>query len=192
MTELPIATVLFGALPGAADPLFGWIAAAGLAVLFAHAALAKALDRSLFMQHLAAYGLAGRRLAMAVPTLPALEAVTAVLLLTPWRAAGALLAGGLLLAYAAAMALHRARGRTLDCGCGGAPLPVSWALVLRNLLLAMVAGVATLPVSARAMGIADFLVVAAAVVLGSLLYAALNQLLRHRAAPRNSKTLRSA
>lgn len=192
MTELPVATVLSGALPGAADPLFGWIAAAGIAVLFAHAAIAKALDRPLFMQHLAAYGVAGRWLAMAVPALPAVEAVTAVLLLTPWRAAGALLAGGLLLAYAAAMALHRARGRTLDCGCGGAPLPVSWALVLRNLLLAALAGVALLPASARPMGIADFLVVAAAVVLGSLLYAALNQLLRHRAAPRNPKTLRSA
>lgn len=192
MTEPPIADALFGALPGAADPLFGWIAAAGLAVLFAHAALAKALDRPLFAQHLAAYGLAGRRLAMAASALPVIEAATAVLLLTPWRATGALLAGGLLLAYAAAMALHRARGRTLDCGCGGAPLPVSWALVLRNLLLAMLAGVAMLPAAARAMGVADFLVVAAAVVLGSLLYAALNQLLRHRAAPRNPKTLRSA
>jgi hypothetical protein len=188
MTEAMIA----GALPAALDPLFGWIAAAGLAVLFAHAALAKSLDRPLFMQHLAAYGLAGRGLDAAALALPALEAATALLLLTPWREIGALLAGGLLLAYAAAMALHLARGRTLDCGCGGAPLPVSWTLVLRNLLLASVAGVATLPVSVRAMGVADFLVVAAAVVLGSLLYAALNQLLRHRAAPRNSKTLRSA
>ena len=184
--------VIGAALPGAADPLFGWIAAAGLAVLFAHAALAKLLDRPLFAQHLAAYGVAGRRLAVAAWALPLIEAATALLLLTPWRAAGALLAGGLLLAYAAAMALHRARGRTLDCGCGGAPLPVSWALVLRNVLLAWLAVVAILPASARAMGIADFLVVAAAVVLGSLLYAALNQLLRHRAAPRNPKTFRSA
>ena len=69
---------------------------------------------------------------------------------------------------------------------------MSWALVLRNVLLTGLAVVAILPASARAMGIADFLVVAAAVVLGSLLYAALNQLLRHRAAPRNPKTLRSA
>ncbi len=192
MTELPVAAVMAGALPGAADPLFGWIAAAGLAVLFAHAALAKLLDRPLFVQHLAAYGIAGRRLAVTAQALPMVEAATALLLLTPWRAAGALLAGGLLLAYAAAMALHRARGRSLDCGCGGAPLPVSWVLVLRNLVLALLAVVAVLPVSARAMGLADFLVVAASVVLGSLLFAALNQLLRHRAAPRNPKTFRSA
>ena len=62
---------------------------------------------------------------------------------------------------------------------GMQPLPVSWALVARNGVLAAVAAVAAAPVAARPMGYADFAVVAAAVTLATLLYAAFNQLLRH-------------
>ena len=163
------------------DPLLVWIALACTATLFAHAAVAKALDLALFEQHLAALGVPHAALGVASRAVPAAEALAALLLFTPWRAAGAVLAVALLLLYAAVMALHVARGRTPDCGCGGEPLPVSWALVMRNGALAAVAAVAAAPMVARAMGVGDFLVVAAALLLATLLYAALHQVLRHRA-----------
>lgn len=163
------------------DPLLAWLAAACLATLFAHAALAKAGDLALFEQHLAAFGLPERALGLLARALPATEALAALLLLTPWRAAGAGLAALLLIAYAAAMAWPLSRGRQPDCGCGGEPLAVSWALVARNGLLALLAGLAAAPLQPRAMGLADFLVVAAALLLATLLYAALHQVLRHRA-----------
>lgn len=164
------------------DPLLVWIAAAALAVLFAHAALTKFADLALTEQHLAAYGVPSPLLAFGTRALPVAEAATALLLLTPWRVAGAWLAAALLLVYGAAMAWHRLHGRALDCGCGGEPLPLSWPLVLRNALLAALAlGAAAAPMAPRALALADFFVIAAAVVLGALLYAALHQVLRHQA-----------
>jgi hypothetical protein len=166
----------------AVDPLLLWIARAAVAVLLAHAALAKLGDRPLFEQHLAAYKVPHNLLPALAWLLPLLEGAAAVLLLTPWRETGALLAAALLALYAAAMAQARAQGRELDCGCGGEPLPVSWALVARNAVLVALALFAAAPAAARALGWQDFLVVAAAVLLATLLYAALNQVLRHQAA----------
>ncbi|EHR73368.1 Methylamine utilization protein MauE [Burkholderiales bacterium JOSHI_001] len=163
------------------DPLLVWMAAAALATLFAHAALDKARDLALTEQHVAAYGVPFQISAAFARALPAVEALAALLLMTPWRAAGAVLAAALLLAYAAAMAWHRLHGRSLDCGCGGEPLPVSWALVVRNGLLAALAGVAGAAMAPRAMGLGDFFVVVAALLMATLLYAALHQVLRHRA-----------
>jgi len=165
------------------DPLLIWIAVACTATLFAHAAVAKFADLPLLEQHLHAYGVPMGALPIASKLLPAVETLAALLLLTPWRTAGALLAAALLLTYAAAMGWHRAHGRAPDCGCGGEPLPVSWALVVRNLMLAGLALLAGAAMAPRATGLPDFLVVAAALMLGTLLYAALHQLLRHRRAP---------
>lgn len=165
------------------DPLIAWIAIACIATLFAHAALAKFTDAALTEQQLHAYGVPMGLLPLVGKALPAAEALAAVLLLTPWRTAGAALAVALLLLYAGAMAWQRLQGRTPDCGCGGAPLPVSWALVVRNALLAALAIVAAAPMAPRAMALADFLVVVAALLLATLLYAALHQLLRHHRSP---------
>jgi len=165
------------------DPLLVWIALACTATLFAHAAVAKAMDLALFEQHLAALGVPQALLGAASRAVPAAEALAALLLFTPWRAAGALLATVLLVCYGAVMALHVARGRTPDCGCGGEPLPVSWPLVLRNAVLVALAALAAAPSAARAMGWADFMVIVASVLLGTLLYAALHQVLRHVARP---------
>lgn len=162
------------------DPLPAWIAAAALATLFAHAALAKFADRALLEQHLSVYGVPPALLPPATRALPLFEAGIAALLLSPWRTLGAALGAALLLAYAATMAWHRTRGHELDCGCGGEPLPVSWALVARNLVLAALALTATAPLAPRALGLADFAVLAAALPLAALLYAAFNQVLRHR------------
>jgi hypothetical protein len=163
------------------DPLLVWIAVACIATLFAHAAIAKLGDRALFEQHLAAYGLPLALGGALARLLPLVEAAVALALLTPWRPFGAAGAVALLLLYAAAMAWHRARGHRLDCGCGGEPLPLSWTLVLRNVVLATLAGAAGAPMAPRPLALADFLVVAAALVLGTLLHAALHQMLRHQA-----------
>jgi uncharacterized membrane protein YphA (DoxX/SURF4 family) len=49
-------------------------------------------------------------------------------------------AGVLLAAFASAMALNLARGRSFDCGCGhGAPRPISWRLVGRDVILTALA-----------------------------------------------------
>ena len=165
----------------ALDPLPAWIAAAVIATLLAHAALAKLADLSLFEQHLAAYRVPGAALVVAARAIPAFELGVAVLLLSPWRVAGAVLGASLLAGYGAAMAWHRWHGHALDCGCGGEPLPVSWSLVVRNALLALLALLAASPLTDRAMGLADFAVVAASVPLATLLYAGLNQILRHQA-----------
>ena len=120
------------------DPLLVWIALACTATLFAHAAVAKLSDRTLFAQHLAAYGLPHGLLPGAVWLIPLAEAATDVALL-------------------------------------------SWALVVRNAGLAVLALLAGAPMAPRPLSLADFLVIAAALVLATLLHAALHQMLRHRA-----------
>ncbi len=162
-------------------PLPVWIALACTATLFAHAAIAKAFDLAQFEQHLAAYGVPSGLQPLLARAVPALEAAAALLLVTPWRGPGAALAASLLLLYGAAMAWALARGWALDCGCGGEPLPVSWALVVRNALLAALALVAGSPIADRAAGAADFFVIAAALLLATLLYAAWHQVLRSHA-----------
>ena len=165
-------------------PLPVWIAAALLATLFAHAGITKLADRTLFAQHLAGYRVPDAALPTAAWALPLLELLGAALLLSPGRIAGAALAAALLLAYAAAMGWQRAHGRVIDCGCGGAPLPLSWWLVARNLALVALAALAGADTPAQPLGLADFLVVAGAVLLATLLHAALQQVLRHAAGAR--------
>jgi hypothetical protein len=168
------------------DPLFVWIAIAGMAVLLGHAAIVKVQDLGLWSQHLAAYGVPGRVRKLVFWMLPGAEALAAALLLTPWRWIGASLAAGLLLLYGAVMAWQRIQGRTPDCGCGGEAIPVSWALVARNLVLVCMALAAGLPMVERSLDGGDYLVVAAAVVLATLNYAAFHQVLRHRTTPRST------
>ena len=87
-------------------------------------------------------------IAPVVYALPPLEAaVGAALLLhagSPWPE---WIAGGLLLLFAAAMAVNLRRGRReIDCGCFQSSLrqQLSWTLVLRNLAMALLIGLAGL------------------------------------------------
>jgi hypothetical protein len=164
------------------DPLIALTAACCIAALLLHAAWAKLGDRDLFHQHLAAYGTPEALQPALVWALPLVEAAAALGLVTPWRGLAALAAAGLLALYGAAMAWHLAHGRVLDCGCGGEPLRLSIALVLRNAVLVLIALVAALPTEPRALGLADGAVAAAAVALSALLLAAFNQLLRQQPA----------
>ncbi|MGY0196779.1 MauE/DoxX family redox-associated membrane protein [Leptothrix sp. BB-4] len=169
-------------LIGPIDPLWLMLACGALVILFVHAAAAKLTDRSLFEQHLAAYGVPDALLPFATIGLPLLEALAAAGLVTPWRAEAAALAAALLALYAGAMAWHRLHGRVLDCGCGGTPLPLSWALVARNAVLIGLCGLAALPSLSREIGLADVATALAGLALACVLHVALHQLLRHSAA----------
>ncbi len=168
------------------DPLLVWIPSAWLAALLAHAGVAKLLDRDLFLQHLAAYRVPARWQGALQYSLPLAELAIAALLLSPLRPLGALAAAALLTTYAAAMAVHLGAGRQLDCGCGGEPLPLSWALVVRNATLLLPAVLASLTPADRTMIWADHVVTAAALLLGVLLWAAFHQVLRQQRPRSNS------
>lgn len=164
---------------GMQDPLAIGIATAWLAVLMLHAGQSKARDRLLLLQHLSAYRVPDAWLTPLSVLVPMAELVCGVGLLSPWRFWGAVGSAVLLVLYAGAMAWHLRAGRALDCGCGGEPLPLSWALVVRNLLLALLCWPASWPMAQRELGWIDQAVILGAVVLGALLWAVFHQVLRH-------------
>lgn len=156
------------------------------ALLFAAALAHKLWNFGEFTQTLAQY-LRGLRVAGAAPVsliavaVLALEGVVVVACLAP---GGRMLAAGLacatLLGYAAAMEINIRRGNTLlDCGCswGSARQPVSHALVVRNLLLAVGALAMALPQAARELGFFDLASIGVATLALACLYTAANQLL---------------
>lgn len=106
----------------------------------------------------------------------------------PWLSL-AFLAPVLLLGYATAMAVNLFRGRrSIDCGCGGAPMPLSKALVVRNLLMAVGLTWAVLIMSnsndwsgGGASLAASLLVVLSSSVVLCFVYLIVNQLLANRA-----------
>ena len=162
------------------DPLMVWVPVAWLATMFTLAGLSKLSDRYLFVQHLGAYRTPDALLPTMTWAIPIAELLTAGLLLSPWRQWGAVCAAALLLAYATGMAWHLHQGRSLDCGCGGEALPLSWHLVARNTLLALLAVPAAASTLERDIASADRWVIAAALVLAALLSLAFHQVLRHR------------
>ena len=162
----------------AIDPLLSMILATCLALVFAPAAWHKLRERDLFAAQVQAYAILPRRLRVLAHALGPLEAAAAMALLGAAPGAGAGLAAGLLLIYALAMALNLLRGRVLDCGCGGAPQPLSWGLVVRNLAMVLMALAAALPRDARELTLDDAWLFGLAVTAWLVLLAALNQMLR--------------
>jgi peroxiredoxin/uncharacterized membrane protein YphA (DoxX/SURF4 family) len=114
-----------------------------LAVIFVVAGLAKLADRAGSQKALQDFGLPA---ALAQPLgllLPLAELAVAVALLLPvtgwWGALGAL---ALLLLFVVGIAANLARGRTPDCHCFGQlhSAPAGWSTLIRNLILAALAG----------------------------------------------------
>ena len=128
--------------------------------------------------------LVGYKLLPTASSKPAAYAIVSAEFAAGLAAAAGLLAGyvaaGLLIAiYAAAMAINLLRGRRhIDCGCGGAPQPIGWWLVTRNVVLVAVCLVATRP--APSFGGWDYLTVAAGLATCALVYATFNQLVRNQ------------
>lgn len=164
------------------DPAIGSLIVGGFALLFAGAASHKLRDLQQFAQVFAAYGMApalGRReIAWLVPLL---EIGVALGVLLPQSRRAAALAGVLLLSsYAIAIGINLRAGRdAIACGCGGPDQrrPIAGWMVWRNLLLAMVLGLAMLPWSARAFEWTDGATIGFGLAAIALLYACADRLL---------------
>mgnify|MGYP001552602999 CR=1 FL=1 len=98
--------------------------------------------------------------------------------------------------YTVAIAINLLRGRVhLSCGCGlgsGATenQPLSWMLVLRNLLLLAASLLPLAPVTGRSTGLLDWLILASALLASGILYLAASQLLRNQAGIRSWRSAR--
>ena len=163
------------------DPAISWTVALSVAVLFAVSAAHKLQDRTRFREVVRHYQLLPQRIVpLAAATVIVLELFTALLiLLVATRPIGALLAAGLLLAYATAMAINLGRGRVnLDCGCLGIGRrhAVRWWMVGRNLVIAVFALIAAQPMMVREITALDAVTVVCAAVSLAFLYTAHNVL----------------
>jgi len=163
------------------DPVIDYTARLALGLLFLVALVHKLRSVRAFQQTVAAYRIVPTRLvpgtAMAVVLV---EVLVLVLLVAGDRhRVGLAVAGGLLLAYAAAIAVNLLRGRDqIDCGCVGSAgrEGLSWWLVGRNVGLATIAFAGLAPVAERPLGIVDWLTAIAATVTLAALYVAFDGL----------------
>jgi hypothetical protein len=165
----------------AADPVTVGTLVGTLALVMFAAAWHKLAERDAFAGALAAYRLLPPASAGAVARLlPFVEIAIGACALLPATRSPALVAMALLmLAYAAAMGINLARGRSdIDCGCGGETQPLSWGLVLRNLVLAGAALVASRPALERSMDWVDALTLVLGVLAFYALYLMADELLR--------------
>lgn len=161
-----------------------------LMVLFGLASVHKLRDFPRFVGVLSAYFRGARwtegrprlLLAVFVVTLEASIALAAsiALFLPSAVVIAALLAAGVLLMYALAMAVNLARGnRMLDCGCswGEGRTPVSFLLVARNIVIAGMASLLLIPLPPAGMGVFDVVNAIAMALLAYLLYMVADQLI---------------
>jgi len=171
------------------DPLIPRIIAVGFSLIWFGAAWHKFAARQSFRAVLEDYRLLPAAslsvLSWLVPSVDATLAAAWLIALAP--AATVTATSALLIAYATAIAINLRRGRAyIGCGCGFSPgaddQPLSWMLVLRNLLLGVLALVALLPQAQRYLGIADHALLVLALLVLALLHAAVMQLLRNRTA----------
>jgi len=159
------------------DPVISTSAALALSVIFASAASHKLRHPSWFRRQVHEYELIpGLMVPAAARTLPIAELVIAAgLLWSISRPYAGVLAFLMICVYALAIEINLARGRKdIDCGCSGPAMrqPLQPALLARNLLLAIIALVALLPMLDRPLSLHDnFVMIAAGVVL-VLLYTA--------------------
>lgn len=108
------------------------------------------------------------------------EAAVVLLLIVTDAAVGIYLASFLLLIYAIAMMINLLRGRTeIDCGCAGPGngQAISYALVIRNCLLAILVLSAGVVTTGRVLLSADYVMLILSLVVSILLYLTINQLI---------------
>lgn len=146
-----------------------------LGFVFFASSIPKLAARHEFSRAVANYRLLPSRLTASVArALPPLELACSLALLigvaVPYVA---FVVAALLLAFAAAVAVNLARGRTIDCGCRGAAAPrrISWRVVARDVALAaMAAAIVAQPADGAAPNdIVALAIAASAVVVLNLL-----------------------
>ena len=159
----------------------------GFALLLLWAAVGKGRDLAGFRGVLADYRMVPvPLLGLATVVIPALEAtLAAVWLVAPWSSSALLVACWstvlLMAVYGGAVAANLMRGRSwIDCGCGAGE-SVSWPMVARNGVLAVVAAVPLALAGTAAPGWYDLAVSLPMLALAALVYHAGNALIRNAA-----------
>ena len=164
------------------DPVVAAVCSLLGAAVFLSGAFGKWREREIFAAAMAGYDLLPTfSVPVAAVALIVAEALAGLaLLLPPARPLGQMAGVALLALVTVAVVINLLRGRKeISCGCGGASgdQQLSWALVARNLLLALALLAAALPVQDRALAPFDY----GTIVLGGLmlagLYAGASQLL---------------
>ena len=153
-----------------------------LAAVFAQACRHKLVQWRRFCASFAAYNiLPATWVPIFAVLLIVLESVTVVALVL-LQIQALWLAAGLFTVYGAGIGLNVMRGRTfIDCGCGDAPTPVSWWLVVRNMTLVVLCVVAfVLSNTTVQMSMPDAAVAFALFVVAFALYLCVEQLLANR------------
>lgn len=175
------------------DPLVILIACGVLIAVFVRAIWHKLSDFDVFKASFADYEVLPLSLiAPAALILVLAEAAIVIGLVIPLtRTAAALGAVILLVLYGGAIAVNLRRGRyMIDCGCGGSGQGLSWFLVARNAILAMIAVLAAAVPAARDISFTDALILGFSVVTVWLLILACEQAAAndaHRQFIRNSR-----
>lgn len=163
------------------DPAVGGLLVACFALLFASAALHKLRDLAHFTEVLGAYEVLPQGAVRLAPLVPLAELTVAAGLFPGTTRFGAGLGGSaLLVAYTCAIAVNLVRGRRdLACGCGapGDARPIAPWMVVRNLMLALLLGIALARWKTRPLLPVDALTVAGGAAVATLLYVSLDQLL---------------
>ena len=165
----------------AADPVAVGAYAGALALILFAAAWHKLSEPDVFVGVLQEYELLPQAtVVLAGRALPCLEAVLGVGVLLPvTRSIGLIAVACLLALYAAAMAINLWRGkRNIDCGCGGEGQPLSWALVVRNAVLAGIAVGVSGPAGERDFEWLDGVTLVSGVLAFYVLYLLVDELLR--------------
>ena len=170
------------------DPALILLALPLLGVIFAAAAVTKLKQLDTFMGVVERYDLLPRVVVRPFAyVLPVVELGAALGLLLPvTRAPAAAVLIVLLLAFATAMAINLARGRSdIDCGCfiGVRKQRISWALVVRNLVLAGFGLTLLAEGSGRPLAALDWFTIVVAACSLLLLYEAIGRLFGLTAAP---------
>jgi len=153
------------------DPILQLTASLTLALVFGIAGIGKLMAWAELEGVIRNYRIAPGVLAPLISlTLPPVEILVAIAVLVPaTRALGGLGALVLLGVFAMAMGVNLVRGRTdIDCGCFRSTLRqnLSWWLVVRNAILAILALGCTIAPAERDLGWADsFVIVMASLVL---------------------------
>jgi hypothetical protein len=159
------------------DPAISWTLALSVTLLFGAAALHKLWDWARFRDVVHNYQLVPQALVPVVAALAIMFELGAAFLMVgvSTRPMGGTVAAGLLVAYAMAMAINLARGRTnLDCGCLGVGKrqAIRWWMVGRNLVIAALALLGSEAMSARELTGLDVFTILCATVSLALLYTA--------------------
>jgi methylamine dehydrogenase accessory protein MauD len=153
-----------------------------LAIAFAVAGFLKYRDQSSFVKAVIEFGAPRRSARLLASLLPALEIVTAILLVIgdPFHT-GSISAVLLLIVFTLAVAISLFRGLRPHCRCFGqvSSKPIGWATVVRNLLLLGLAAVCFFPPTSQWSGysryislpLGTFLVTAALAVITTVLVA---------------------